>query len=120
MTAEDVVRMVEDAEKLWDEAHEARKTANALSDRAEEEAEAASHLAMETNERMREGPISLEKISDADAATMANIDANSMVSKALAATEEADRLEALAEEKLKASEAALEQHLIDFPDSPLA
>lgn len=120
VTAEQVVQIVEAAEELWEKAHEARKTANALSDRAEEEAEAASSLAEESQARMREGAISLEKISDHDAATVAHLDASSMVSKALEATDEADRLEALAEEKLKESEEALAQHLIDFPDSPLA
>jgi soluble cytochrome b562 len=51
---------------------------------------------------------------------MANIEANSMVSKALQAAEEADLLEEMAEQALQESEKALTQHLEDFPDSQFA
>lgn len=69
---------------------------------------------------MREGSISFEKIEAADAAVASNIDAGSILNKALEASEQADRLEAEAEEALERSEAMLEQHLIDFPYSDLA
>ena len=121
MTEEDVLDAVEKAEALWADALEARKTANALSDRAEEEAEAAASSANEVNERFkdRSEPISMEQLAQADAAARSSLDAGSMVTKALDATDEADRLEKLAEEALQESENQLEQHLIDFPDSPL-
>jgi len=44
------------------------------------------------------------------------IDLGSLLDRAMRATEEADQIEVLAEEALAASNAALEQHLIDFPE----
>mmetsp|Transcript_26793 Transcript_26793/g.58115 ORF Transcript_26793/g.58115 Transcript_26793/m.58115 type:complete len:188 (-) Transcript_26793:107-670(-) len=120
VTEEDVIKFVEKAEKLWAEALAARKEANALSDRAEENAEAAAEVAKKANEEMLKGPISLEKIAAADAATNCNLDAGSVLSRALGAAEEADKLEELAEKALAESEKALGQHLKDFPDSDLA
>ena len=120
VTEEDVIKSVEKAEKLWAEALEARKEANALSDRAEEGAEAAAEVAKKADAEMRRGPISLEKIAAADAATNSNLDAGSVLSRALGAAEEADKLEELAEKALAESEDALEQHLKDFPGSDLA
>jgi hypothetical protein len=122
VTEDDVLQAVETAETLWAQALEARKTANALSDRAEEEAEAAFVTAKDVEESFKDpnSPLSLEKIAYADKATKTNMDANSMVSKALEASLEADRLEKLAEEALQISEERLEQHLMDVPDSPLA
>ena len=43
-----------------------------------------------------------------------------MVNRALQASEAADRLLAKAELALEKSEECLDQHLKDFPDSPLA
>ena len=117
-----IYEAVEKAESLWAQALEARKTANALSDRAEEEAEAAASTARDAENMLKDtqSPISLEKIAQADLATKSNIDANGMVNKALEAEEEANRLESLAEEALRISEEQLSQHLVDVPDSPLA
>jgi hypothetical protein len=122
VTEGDVLKAVENAEKLWAEALEARKVANALSDRAEEEAEAASTQAKEVEESMRDRskPISMEKLAQADAVSRANLDAGSLVNKALQASDDADRLLAKAELALEQSEECLEQHLKDCPDSPLA
>lgn len=120
VTEEQVIQQVDRAEEAWAQALEARKEANALSDRAEENAEAAAEVAREADEAMREGAISLEKIAKADQATSSNLDASSILSRALQAAEEADRLEEIAEEALAKSEEMLEQHLVDFPDSPLA
>ena len=122
VTEDDVLEAVEKAESLWEQALEARKTANALSDRAEEEAEAAASTARDAENMLKDtqSPISLEKIAQADLATKSNIDANGMVNKALEAEEEANRLESLAEEALRISEEQLSQHLVDVPDSPLA
>ena len=121
VTEKDVLDAVENAEKLWAKALEARKTANALCDKAEEEAEAAAELSETVAEEFQNMEvISLEKIAQADAATKTNIDANSMVSRAMKAADEADELEAQAEKALQMSEERLDQHLKDFPDSPLA
>ena len=120
VTEEQVIQQVDRAEEAWAQALEARKEANALSDRAEENAEAAAEVAREADAAMKEGAISLEKIAKADQATSSNLDASSILSRALQAAEEADRLEEIAEEALAKSEEMLEQHLVDFPDSPLA
>jgi glycerol-3-phosphate O-acyltransferase len=118
VSEEDVLESVEHAEQLWAEALEARKTANALSDRAEEEAEAASSSAKEVEEKMkdRSKPISMETLAEGDAVARSSLDAGSMLNTA---SDEADRLLAEAELALQKSEERLDQHLEDFPDSPL-
>ena len=122
VTEADVIEAVEMAEDLWAKALEARKTANALSDRAEEEAEAVSMRASEVETIMkdRSQPISMEKLNEADAVAKSSIDAGAMVNNALELNGEADRLQELADIALKKSEELLDQHLIDFPDSPLS
>jgi hypothetical protein len=125
VSEEDVLSAVETAEALWAEALEARKTSNALSDRAEEEAEAASNSAMEIDAMFKNAnkdktAISMQQLAQGDAAARANLDAGSMVNKALQSSDEAERLEKLAEEALQTSEEQLEQHLKDYPDSALA
>jgi hypothetical protein len=118
---DDVLESVTKAEELWGDALEARKTANALSDRAEEEAEASASASQDVSKMFKTmTSISLEKIAQADTAAKSSLDAGHMVSKALEASDEADRLESLAEEALRESEKILEQHVQDFPDSPLA
>ena len=125
VSEEDVLSAVETAEALWAEALEARKTSNALSDKAEEEAEAAANSAKEIDAMFKNAnkdsqPISMQQLAQGDAAARANLDAGSMVNKALQSSDEAERLEKLAEEALQTSEEQLEQHLKDYPDSPLA
>lgn len=122
VTEDDVLEAVEKAEALWAKALEARKTANALSDRAEEEAEAAACSSKEVDSMFqnRSQPISMQQLAQADAAARSNLDAGGMVNRALQASDDADEMERLAEEALQKSEEKLEQHLIDFPDSPLA
>ena len=120
MTEDDVIAKVEAAESLWKEALEKRKTANALSDKAKEEAEAAANSVKDASENIIKGnAISLEKVQAADDATRLNIDAGSMVVRAFDACEEAEKCKLEAEGALQASEKALEQHLIDFPESSL-
>lgn len=121
VSEEDVLEAVEQAEILWAQALEARKTANALSDRAEEEAEAAAGTAKEAENifQNQTSPVSMQQLVQVDKAARSNLDATSMVNRALHATEEADKLEQLAEEALRKSEEKLEQHLKDFPESPL-
>ena len=120
VTEDEVLAQVEKAEESWARALEARKEANALSDRAEEQGEAAAEIAKEAEAAIREGAISLEKIAMADQATNSNLDAGSVLSRALQAADDADRLEAIAEVALAKSEEMLDQHLVDFPDSSLA
>lgn len=125
VTEDDVLEAVEDAENLWAQALEARKTANALSDRAEEEAEAAAETAKEIDalfqeQRENRQSITMQQLAQADTAARTNLDAGNLVNRALRASEEADQLEKLAEEALRKSEERLEQHLKDFPNSSLA
>lgn len=125
VTEDDVIKAVEEAEGLWAKALDARKTANAISDRAEEEAEASSERAKKVEAKIRDNnisktPITMETLTEGDAVARSSLDAGLLVNKALAASEEADELLLLAEEALEASEKILEQHLIDFPDSSLA
>jgi len=125
VTEEDVLEAVEDAEKLWAQALEARKTANALSDRAEEEAEATAESAKEIDalfqtQRQNQQSITMQQLAKADTVARTNLDAGNLVNRALKAAEEADYLETLAEDALKKSEDRLEQHLKDFPNSSLA
>ncbi|KAL9188079.1 hypothetical protein ACHAXT_006457 [Thalassiosira profunda] len=56
-----------------------------------------------------------EKLAEANEAQNLSIDLGALLDKAARATTEADELEVMADEALAASEAALEQHLIDFP-----
>ncbi len=125
VTERDVLAAVEEAERLWAQALEARKTANALSDRAEEEAEAAASSSQDVDSMFQYSksnkiPITMQQLAQADAAAKSNLDAGSMVNRALQASEEADRLEKLAEAALQRSEEKLELHLNDFPNSTLA
>jgi hypothetical protein len=125
VTEEDVMAAVEYAEQLWAQALEARKTANALSDRAEEEAEASEVRSKETeafvqqNKRTTQS-ITMEQLVQVDAAAKSNLDASVMVNRALRATDVADHFEVLAEDALRISEEWLEQHIKDYPNSPLA
>jgi hypothetical protein len=118
VTEDEILERLTKAEELWAEAHDARQEANALSERAESEADTAATKAFAAKENMKVS-ISLEKLEQADAATVANIGATEVLSMALNASEKADELELLAEQALEESEKALEQHFIDFPDSPL-
>eukprot|EP00526_Cylindrotheca_closterium_P022530 CAMPEP_0113628258 /NCGR_PEP_ID=MMETSP0017_2-20120614/14640_1 /TAXON_ID=2856 /ORGANISM="Cylindrotheca closterium" /LENGTH=173 /DNA_ID=CAMNT_0000538553 /DNA_START=1 /DNA_END=522 /DNA_ORIENTATION=- /assembly_acc=CAM_ASM_000147 len=125
VTEDDVIKAVEEAEELWAKALEARKTANTLSDRAEEEAEASSARAKEVEAKIKDNnisktPITMETLAEGDAVARSSLDAGNLVNRALAASAEADQLLQLAEEALEKSETTLEQHLIDFPDSALA
>ncbi|CAJ1934696.1 unnamed protein product [Cylindrotheca closterium] len=98
---------------------------NSLSDRAEEEAEASSARAQEVDAKIKENtvsktPITMETLAEGDAVEKSSLDAGNLLNKALAASDEADQLLQQAEEALEKSEATLEKHLIDFPDSTLA
>jgi cell division septum initiation protein DivIVA len=125
VTEEMVLEALENAEKAWEAALEARKTANALIDRAEEEAEAASVVAQETEKMVGDNqrqkiPVTMQQLAQVDRAANASLDATNKVNRAVKASEEADRLEKLAENALQESERLLDDHLKAFPDSPLA
>ena len=125
VTEDMVLEAVENAEKAWEAALEARKTANALIDRAEEEAEAASIVAQETEKMVGDNqrqkiPVTMQQLAQVDRASAASLDATSKVNRALKASEEAERLEKDAEAALQESERMLEDHLKAFPDSSLA
>ena len=122
VSEEDVLEAVERAETLWAEALEARKTANALIDKAEAEANASAGTAKEAENIFRDKttPVTMQELVQVDSAAKASLDATSLVNKAMEASDEAERLETEAEEALKKSEETLDQHLLDFPDSSLA
>lgn len=122
VSEDDVLEAVESAETLWAGALEARKTANALVDEAEEEAESSAETAKgaENIFQDKSTPITMEQLVQVDTAAKASLGATTLVNEATKAMEEADQLESEAEEALKKSEELLDQHLIDFPNSSFA
>jgi hypothetical protein len=122
VSEEDVLEVVEYAETSWAAALEARKTANELSDKAEEEAEATADLAKKAEGIFddRSKRVTMEQLVQVDAVAKNSLDATSSLNRAMEASDEADRLEQEAEEALRKSEERLDQHLKDYPDSPLA
>ena len=58
----------------------------------------------------------MEKIAEVNIAQNNALDLGALLDRAQQATEEADESEVLADEALAASEVALAQHLIDFPE----
>jgi len=116
VTEEDVIALVEEAEDLWAKAYEARKAANELSEKAEAIGKDAEVSTTDATEALKQS-ISLEKVADATNAQNLSLDLGNMLERAIKAQEEADEIEVKAEKALAASEAALEQHLIDFPEN---
>ena len=121
VTEEDVIVAVEKAETLWEQALKARETAEELSALAENFGNEAASSAKEAEEDLQalkdSGKFGLGQIANAQIAMNTSFDAGTALTDAFDATEEADRLEQLAEEALKESEQALAQHLIDFPEN---
>ena len=122
VSEEDVLEAVEYAETSWAEALEARKTANELSDKAEEEAEATAELAKKAENIFddRSKRVTMEQLVQVDEVAKNSLDATSSLNRAMEASDEADRLEQEAEEALRKSEERLDQHLKDYSDSSLA
>jgi hypothetical protein len=116
VTEEDVIALVEEAEDLWAKAYEARKTANELSEKAEAMGKDAEVSTSDATEALKQS-ISQDKIADATTAQNLSLELGSLLDEALQAQKEADEIEERAEKALAASEAALEQHLIDFPEN---
>ena len=119
VTEDMAVAAVERAEALWAEALAAREKANELSVEAEELSEATAKETEGMNEKMSgEGTkFSLSMIGDARVAMDTAIDAQKLISDAVAAAELADQLEEDAEIALQVSEAIIKEYERDFPES---
>lgn len=115
VTEDDVIKLVEEAEDLWGKVEKLRTEANELSIQSESLGLNAESSAVDAMKALQ-GSISEEKMIEANNAQNLAIDLGALLDKAQKATEEADEIEVIAGEALVASEAALEQHLIDFPE----
>ena len=117
VTEEDVIALVDKAEDLWAKVQTLRNEANDLSIQAETLGQAAEVSAADAVKSLSHEKIDLskEKIEEVQQAQSQSIDLGSLLERAVKASEEADEIEILANEALAASEAALEQHLLDFP-----
>ena len=116
VTEADVIALVEQAEALWTKVEQLRNEANDLSIQAEtlgHETELSTEYA--TN-LLKDNTISEGKIAEISIAQNNALDLGALLDRAQQATEEADESEVLADEALAASEVALAQHLIDFPE----
>ena len=91
VSEEDVLEAVEKAEELWAEALEARKEANALIDKAEEEATASAGTAKEAENIFQDKttPVTMQELVQVDNAAKASLDATSLVNKAMEASDRA-------------------------------
>ena len=111
---------MEKCERLWAEAVAARERVEHLSTRAEAQAESSAAASAEAAAAVEGADkFKLSMLGDVKAATDASLDANSILADAVEAAEEAERLEALADAAMAEMDAAIEQHIIDFPDSEL-
>lgn len=115
VTEDDVIALVEKAEDLWAKVEKLRNEANELSIEAESLGQDAESSAADAMEALKSS-ISEEKLAEANTAQNLSIDLGSLLDKAMRSTQEADEIEVIAGEALTASEVALEQHLIDFPE----
>jgi len=119
VTEDMAVAAVERAEALWAEALAAREKANELSLEAEEISETTAKETEGMNEKLSgEGvKFSLSMIGDARVAMDTAIDAQKLISDAVAAAELADQLEEDAEIALQVSEEIIKEYEEDFPES---
>ena len=118
VTEDMAVAAIEKAEALWAEALAARQKADALSAEAEELSAETAVESEGMNEKLSgEGTkFSLSMIGDARVVMDTAIDAQKLITDAVAAAELADQLEADAEIALQVSEAMLAEHERDFPE----
>ena len=118
VTEDMAVAAIEKAEALWAEALAARQKADALSAEAEELSAATAEESEGMNEKLSgEGTkFSLSMIGDARVVMDTAIDAQKLITDAVAAAELADQLESDAEIALQVSEAMLAEHERDFPE----
>ena len=117
VTEDDVIALVDKAEDLWAKVQTLRNEANDLSIQAETLGQEVVVSAADAVKSLSQAKIDLseEKIAEVQQAQSQSIDLGSLLERAVKASEEADEIEILANEALAASEAALEQHLLDFP-----
>jgi hypothetical protein len=121
VTEDDVVAAVDKCERLWADALAAREKVDLLSTEAEQLSEASSASAEQASAAAANATtFKLSMLGDIKVATDANLDANAVLADAVDASEEAERLELLAEAATAEMDKVIEQHLIDFPDSELA
>lgn len=116
VTEDDVISLVEKAENLWAQVEKLRTEAKNLSIEAESMGQEATTSTADAMQSLQ-GSISAEKIAMANIAQNVSIDLGSLLEQVQRATQMADEMEVLADEALAASEAAFEQHLIDFPEN---
>lgn len=120
VTADDVEMAVEKAERLWADALAAHEKAEALSSEAESLAESSAKVAEDASAAVDQSPtFKLSMLGDLQSASNDALDANAVLSDAVDAAEEANRLQLVAEAATTDMEATIEKHLIDFPDSEL-
>jgi uncharacterized coiled-coil DUF342 family protein len=115
-TEQDVIALVEKAETLWAQAYEARQTANELSEKAEALGIDAEKSASDAQNKLQSS-VSIAKIGEAQLAQNLSLDLGALLKEVEDAQDKADEIERMADEALKASEEALERHLIDFPEN---
>ena len=118
VTEDDVIALVDKAEDLWAKVQTLRNEANDLSIQAETLGQAAEVSAADAVKSLSHKiDLSKEKIAEVQQAQSQSLDLGSLLERAMKASEEADEIEILANEALTASEQALEEHLIDFPEN---
>ena len=118
MTEDMVEGFVERAEALWAEALAARELADKLSSEAETLADASGEASDAASTALDgASKFSLSMLTTSTEAQNKALEAGKVIAEAVEAAEAAEELERKAEEALTASEKAIEQHLIDFPDS---
>lgn len=119
VSEEDVIALVDKAEDLWAKVQTLRNEADDLSIQAETLGQAAEVSTADAVKALSQDKIDLskEKIEEVKQAQSQSIDLGSLLERAVKASEEADEIEILANEALAASEKALEEHLIDFPEN---
>jgi hypothetical protein len=115
-TEQDVIRLVEKAEQLWEQAYQARQTANELSSQAESLGISAEQSATLATSSLQSS-VSISKIGEAQHAQNLSLDLGALLQRAEEAQIKAEEIEEKAEVALRESEEAFERHLIDFPEN---
>ena len=115
VTEEDVNTLVDKAEELWSKVERLRSEAKDLSIQAESLGREAESIAVIANEALQLS-VSKTKLEEATNAQNKSLDLGALLDRVKRVTELADEIEIRAEKAIAASEAALEQYLIDFPE----
>jgi seryl-tRNA synthetase len=115
VTEEDVNTLVDKAEELWSKVERLRSEAKDLSIQAESLGREAESIAVIANEALQLS-VSKTKLEEATNAQNKSLDLGALLDRVKRVTDLADEIEIRAEKAIAASEAALEQYLIDFPE----